>query len=195
MRTGQGGLGSLRTLRGAQHPHHKHLCFANGAKQPKLFFQGSREALEEPQLQYPEPPSPAFQTKPNLFLSLCATTCSFYSTLQLKPHHGKSVVAFCFRAGACQVFLGNSKTSFLKFFFLFFWWGGEGGGHAVEKIPFPSNSLSISGTLQPVPWPCPGISQRLLTWLPLWCLVQGDSCKQSSEIIGEGWGEPLCARH
>lgn len=48
------------------------------------------------------------------------------------------------------------------------------------------NSLFISDTLQIVPSLCPGISHCLLTWLTHWCLVELDSYKHSTEIIGKG---------
>lgn len=38
------GSHSLPTLSGAQHPHQKYLCFAEGAKELKFSFQGTREA-------------------------------------------------------------------------------------------------------------------------------------------------------
>lgn len=76
--------------------------------------------------------------------------------------------------------LGNFKT-----FFFFFWrgWGGSGKNFLLKVS---GNSLFISDTLQIVPSLCPGISHCLLTWLTHWCLVELDSYKHSTEIIGKG---------
>lgn len=67
----------------------------------------------------------------------------------------------------------------------FLGWGGGGNGKNF-LLEVSGNSLFISDTLQIVPSLCPGVSHCLLTWLTHWCLVELDSYKHSTEIIGKG---------
>lgn len=99
---------------------------------------------------------------------------------------------FYFGDQGCKVFPSASLGTWTVLTPLVFEGGGGGNGKNL-LLEVSGNSLFISDTLQIVPSLCPGVSHCLLTWLTHWCLVELDSYKHSTEIIGKGWGwDTLC---